>query len=57
MLASGMPPFLAHGMVTLNHAYRAGVAAVPGCTVETVTEQASRTIDAYLHEHLALFQA
>lgn len=55
MKGMGMDSWYAYGMVTLNQAVRRGIGDFLTGTVELVTGQAPRTIDAFLKENLAAF--
>ncbi|HJV23684.1 MAG TPA: SDR family oxidoreductase [Holophagaceae bacterium] len=57
MLGMGMPADYTWALVTLNQAVRKGLADFTTQNVQLVTGHAPRSIDAYLTEHLAAFQA
>lgn len=57
MLAMGMPPDYTWALVTLNQAVRRGLADFTTQNVQLVTGHAPRTIEAFLTENLASFQA
>jgi len=58
MLNMGMSPWFAHGILTLFHAFRAnGATAVPLGNVARLTGRQPRTLEAYLQEHLKVFQS
>ncbi len=58
MVAMGMSPWLAEGMITLYHMFKAnGPTAQPLETVERITGRAPRTLAAYLKENESAFKA
>jgi uncharacterized protein YbjT (DUF2867 family) len=58
MVGMGMSPWLAEGMITLYHMFRAnGPTALALQTVERITGRAPRTLAAYLKENDAAFKS
>lgn len=58
MVGMGMSPWVAEGLVTLYHHFKAnGYSALTLDTVERVTGRAPRTLDAYIQENLAAFRS
>ncbi len=55
MQGMGMDAWYAYGMVTLHQGVRRGLAEATTGTLELITGQAPRGIDAFLQEHLADF--
>lgn len=56
MKGMGFDPWYAYGMTTLNQAVQRGAADLVTGTVELVTGQAPRSVDAFLQENLAAFR-
>lgn len=57
MLGMGMSSWLAEGMITLYHMFKAnGATALCLDTVERITSQPPRTLDAYIQENLQAFR-
>jgi uncharacterized protein YbjT (DUF2867 family) len=58
MVGMGMSPWLAEGMITLYHLFKAnGATALPLETVERITGRAPRTLTAYLTENEPAFRS
>jgi len=58
MVSMGMSPWLAEGMITLYHLFKAnGPTAMALETVERITGRAPRTLTAYLKENEAAFRS
>jgi len=58
MVDMGTPPWLAEGMITLYHMFKAnGATALTLDTVERITGRAPRSLAAYLWEHEAAFKS
>jgi hypothetical protein len=58
MVSMGMSPWLAEGMITLYHVFKAnGSTALALDTVERITGKAPRTLTAYLKEYEAAFKS
>lgn len=58
MVSMGMSPWLAEGMITLYHLFKAnGATAMALETVERITGHAPRTLAAYLKENESAFRS
>lgn len=55
MVAAGLAPELAHGVLGLQHFYRQGGGALVTGTVERLTGRAPRSLNTYIDENRALF--
>jgi len=55
MIARGTPPAIAHAVIGLQHAYKAGLGALVTGTVERIAGHPARTFPDYLDENLAAF--